>query len=159
MLGLIRGTAALSIESISRGAHRAIALEQDRGAIDTIRRSLSELGITDRIEVIAGDTFRLAPRLLSSGDTQRHWVVFVSPPYELMERKPEAITELIQHVLEVAPKESQIVVEFEAHWERTNLPEAEWDIRQYGSTCLAFARNRAPSPSATASDAPARRPL
>ncbi len=71
------GTGALSVESLSRGAYRAMLIELDRSAADTIRQSLAALNLTGRSELITGDAFRIAPRLLAAGDTSRRWIVFI----------------------------------------------------------------------------------
>jgi 16S rRNA (guanine966-N2)-methyltransferase len=136
---LFAGTGALGIEAISRGAHRCIAIDNDRKSTETIRQTAANLRIETQIEVITGDAFRLADRLFDSGDTSRPWVVFVCPPFEFWDRFQEQLVALIGLALEKSPPASQIVVELSEFADPACLPSAEWDLRKYGCSQLAFA--------------------
>jgi 16S rRNA (guanine(966)-N(2))-methyltransferase RsmD len=70
------GTGAVGIEAISRGAKRAIFLEQHSAAVVVIRANLKALGIEDRAEVRRGRATSSLGKL--GGD-----IVFIDPPYRL----------------------------------------------------------------------------
>ena len=62
---LFAGTGALAWEALSRGAQRATLIERHFPTARLIRENAASLGLTDRIDVVPGDTFvwgkRLAP--------------------------------------------------------------------------------------------------
>lgn len=70
------GTGAVGIEAISRGAKRAIFLEQSQAAVVVIRANLKSLGIEGRAEVRRG-------RATSSLGKMGADIVFLDPPYRL----------------------------------------------------------------------------
>jgi 16S rRNA (guanine966-N2)-methyltransferase len=70
------GTGAVGIEAISRGAKRAIFLEQHAAAVVVIRTNLKALGIENRAEVRRGRATSSLGKL--GGD-----IVFIDPPYRL----------------------------------------------------------------------------
>ena len=72
---LYAGTGAVAIEALSRGAAKAILIEQNRTAIQVIRENLRSLGIEDRALVRQGRAVAAFGGL--SAD-----IVFVDPPYE-----------------------------------------------------------------------------
>lgn len=132
---LFAGTGALGLESLSRGAARAVFCERHFPTADLIRRNLAELGAADRAEVVACDTFLHVKRLRRDGgtfDAARPWVVFCSPPYAFYsERQAEMIT-LIEDVLTLSPVGSLLVVETDEAFDFGLLPNPEaWRIRKY----------------------------
>jgi 16S rRNA (guanine966-N2)-methyltransferase len=70
------GTGSVGIEAISRGARRAIFLEQNSAAVVVIRANLKSLGIEGRAEVRRGRATSSLGKL--GGD-----IVFIDPPYRL----------------------------------------------------------------------------
>ncbi|MGN6595819.1 16S rRNA (guanine(966)-N(2))-methyltransferase RsmD [Sphingopyxis terrae] len=58
---LFAGSGALGIEALSRGAAHCLFGEQDREAIDALRKNLAALGATARAEVRAGSVLALGP--------------------------------------------------------------------------------------------------
>lgn len=75
MLDVFAGTGALAIEALSRGAHRAVCIEMERRALETLRQNVRELELEPKIRVI-GDDFRKALARLRVFDG-----VFIDPPY------------------------------------------------------------------------------
>ena len=76
---LFSGTGALAFESISRGASKAVAVEQSRHAVGFIRKTAEQLDISDRFQVLQGNAFRLSSELLGPPD-RGHAVDRVSEP-------------------------------------------------------------------------------
>ena len=58
---LFAGSGALGIEALSRGAAQCLFGEQDRDAIDALRKNLAALGAAGRAEVRAGSVLALGP--------------------------------------------------------------------------------------------------
>jgi 16S rRNA (guanine966-N2)-methyltransferase len=58
VLDLFSGTGNLSIEALSRGATRVVAVEMNRKSVDIIRKNLALLEIADEIEVHSQDVFK-----------------------------------------------------------------------------------------------------
>jgi 16S rRNA (guanine966-N2)-methyltransferase len=73
---LYAGTGAVGIEALSRGASRAIFIEESREAVGVIRANLASLGVTARAQV------RLA-RVRSALPSLQADIVFLDPPYAL----------------------------------------------------------------------------
>lgn len=79
VLDLFAGTGALGIEALSRGAARAIFVEQDQGMLKVLRRNLDDLGLAARATVVASDVGRaLAGTLRGAGPVD---LALVDPPY------------------------------------------------------------------------------
>jgi 16S rRNA (guanine966-N2)-methyltransferase len=68
------GSGAVGIEALSRGATRAVFLEQNRRAVAVIRENLRSLGIEDRALVVPG---RAAANLARC----HAGIAFLDPPY------------------------------------------------------------------------------
>ena len=73
---LYAGTGAVGIEALSRGAARAIFVEQKHAAVKAIRENLRSLGIETRAEVRQGRATGTILHLEAD-------IVFLDPPYAL----------------------------------------------------------------------------
>jgi 16S rRNA (guanine966-N2)-methyltransferase len=79
-LELFAGSGVFSFEAISRGAASAVAIEQDRKAVETINRLASEWDVP--VTAIAADVFAGIPRLaVKGGGGAKFDVVYADPPY------------------------------------------------------------------------------
>jgi 16S rRNA (guanine966-N2)-methyltransferase len=72
---LFCGSGAVGIEALSRGAAHCTFVERDRAALATLRRNLRQLGLIDRVTVLAGDGVALAAGLQVD-------LVLADPPYD-----------------------------------------------------------------------------
>jgi 16S rRNA (guanine966-N2)-methyltransferase len=72
---LFAGSGALGIEALSRGASEATFVDQDRGAVATIRENLATLGLAGAAKVVCDDV----PRWIAQADPAD--LVLVDPPY------------------------------------------------------------------------------
>jgi 16S rRNA (guanine(966)-N(2))-methyltransferase RsmD len=81
------GTGAVGIEALSRGAARAIFVEQNRAALAVIRANLRSLELEDRAQVLQGRAAAVLRAIRAD-------IVFLDPPYR-MEREYEAAMELL----------------------------------------------------------------
>ena len=76
-LDLFAGTGSVGIEALSRGASRAVFVENDRQAVRAIRENLAQTGLGDRAEVLPLDVLAAAGKLKG----QKFNLIFLDPPY------------------------------------------------------------------------------
>jgi 16S rRNA (guanine(966)-N(2))-methyltransferase RsmD len=77
VLDLYAGTGALSLEALSRGCARAVCVEADRRAVESLRRNAEACGFAGRVEI------RREPVAEALGRLPREAfdLAFVDPPY------------------------------------------------------------------------------
>lgn len=82
VLDLYAGSGALGLEALSRGAERALFVERDHRALDTLRANVDALGLAaEQARVRAGDAVRVARDAADGADP--YDLVFLDPPYRL----------------------------------------------------------------------------
>jgi len=81
---LYAGTGAVGIEALSRGAARAIFVEQKHAAVRVIRENLKTLGLDTRAEVRHGR----AAAMIAIVEAD---IVFLDPPYEIAKEYASAL--------------------------------------------------------------------
>jgi 16S rRNA (guanine966-N2)-methyltransferase len=79
VLDLFAGSGAFGIEALSRGAARAVFVEQDRTILRALRTNLERCRLTGSAEVVRGDAMRHLERFMRGGKTFD--IVFADPPY------------------------------------------------------------------------------
>ncbi len=140
-LDLFAGTGGVGIEALSRGAARAVFVEQGRRAIETIRRNLRETNLAARAEVRQADVFAY----LKHAPAEPFDFIYIAPPqYQGLWLKtlqaldaPAWLAAGGQVIVQIFPKE---LTPFE-------LPHlAVSDQRRYGSTLVLFLTHRAGAP-------------
>lgn len=114
-LDLFAGSGALGIEALSRGIEKAIFVDQQSKAIQTIYANVELLGIEDKVEVFRTDAFRA---LKAAGKRDLIFdLVFLDPPYEKISY--EKLLEALQ-TYGLVKDETIIVCE---HERRQTLPD------------------------------------
>jgi 16S rRNA (guanine(966)-N(2))-methyltransferase RsmD len=108
------GTGAVGIEALSRGADRAIFIEQSRAATMVIRENLKTLGIEARARVLNGRVAALLKKVQVD-------IVFLDPPYALEREYGSALAALAEN-----PPQLAIV----QHDVRLKLDEAYGSLRR-----------------------------
>ena len=146
VIDLFAGTGALGFEAISRGSAAAVLLERHFPTAKNIRRHAELLGVAERVEVEAADTFvwvrRLVEGLLTGPDGRprdllarlvtRPWLVFCSPPYSLYVERTDDLLTMLQQLLDQAPPGSLFVVESDERFDPQLLPDPDqWQLRFY----------------------------
>lgn len=129
VLDLFAGTGALGLEALSRGAQRAVFVDDGRVAGKLLRENITTLGAKDRARVISRD----ATRIPAAGDTTAT-LVFLDPPYG---------TDLGARALSAALAAGWVAPDALIVWE-DNGPQcapkgwAVQETRRYGDTTVTF---------------------
>lgn len=80
VLDLFTGSGAYALESISRGAKHAIAVDHDFDAVKTARKNIKLFDEPEKMVVIKSDYRSFLENLIGNP----YDIVFLDPPYELM---------------------------------------------------------------------------
>ncbi len=70
------GSGAVGIEALSRGASKAIFIEDRRAAVEVIRENIESLGLQPRAEIVTAKVKSALPRFAPD-------IAFLDPPYDL----------------------------------------------------------------------------
>jgi len=81
VLDCFAGTGSMGLECLSRGAAKAIFVEQGRGALEMLRKNIEEMGVGARAVVLEMDAYECAKQ----PEVRDLTVAFVDPPYVHME--------------------------------------------------------------------------
>ena len=76
-LDLFSGSGAIRIEAISRGAAKAIFVENDREALNCIRMNIQKTKFENRSKIIAKDVIHALKGLVN----EKFHIIFMDPPY------------------------------------------------------------------------------
>lgn len=76
VLDLFAGTGQLGIEALSRGARRAVFVDQQKAAADLVRENLRRTRLEDRAQVVQGAYESYLSRCREKFD-----LIFLDPPY------------------------------------------------------------------------------
>ena len=140
VLDLYAGTGALGIEALSRGASRAVFVENARAALVVLRKNIESLGLERAGKVVPLPVERALPSLRDAGPFD---LILLDPPYALL---GEAATVLGALGGGLASASAQIVLE---HASRDAAPEPpsleRAETRIYGDTAISLYALRAPS--------------
>lgn len=134
VLDLFAGSGALGIEAVSRGAISATLVDQDRGALAAMRRTVEDLHL-EQVRVQG----REVRAYLAVGGTE-HDLVFVDPPYNLGEEPVTAV--LSAMTAGWLAHDALVVVERSARTGEPGWPHGlvpDW-TRTYGETAIWVAR-------------------
>ena len=85
---LYAGTGAVGIEALSRGASRAIFVENNRAPVNVIRENLRALGLEKRAVVRQGRVLTILPKIEAD-------IFFLDPPYALEKEYGLALNSIV----------------------------------------------------------------
>ena len=130
-LDLFAGTGGIGIEALSRGAARAVFVDDARKSLEAVRHNIEQAGFSDRAQVIAAKAEAFVRKTEDRFD-----VVFLDPPYTT---EIEPLLELIAGTDLLAP-DGVIVAE---HFKKQRSPQGAGPLTLsreavYGDTVLAF---------------------
>ena len=130
---LYAGSGAFALESLSRGARRAVAVERDRAALAIIRANAETCRLP--LEIVQADVSKFVALAPSPAPD----LVFADPPYEL----PAAeLREVLTTLLGQMPDhEVLLVIERSARDRESAIPDGctDIDIRKHGETAVTYA--------------------
>ena len=135
VLDLFAGTGALGIEALSRGAQRAVFIDNASRPLTVLRKNLHNFGLLTQNQVICWD---ISKNLNCLKPFQNQFdLVFIDPPYH-KNLVAVALSNLVR-VQCLAPG-ATIVAEHERHLEITSpdVSLSVTDRRRYGQTALTF---------------------
>lgn len=134
ILDLFAGTGALGIEALSRGARRAVFVDRDRQALNTLRRNIERCGLTSCSRIHNWD---IQKNLNCLQPIRRPFdLVFLDPPYQ-----QNLITSALSHLIQLQALTPSAIVVAEHAAKEIILPPhglTVTDQRTYGRTALTF---------------------
>jgi len=134
VLDLFAGTGALGLESLSRGAARAVFVDSSRESIALLRQNIGLLGIGNEASVLLRDVLR--PGALA-GLPGPFDIVFADPPY-----KADALSRTLKNLADSGCLASgaTVVAEHSALIEPPSPPSSLVlsDRRKYGKSIVSF---------------------
>lgn len=137
VLDLFAGSGALGLESISRGAAKAIFCEHDRNAANIVQRNIEKTKFEQKSLLIRND-FEVALKQLKQDDVKLD-IIFLDPPY-----KTNLIVKSLLKIsdLRLLNDDGIIVLETDeperVQEEIKDLSIKAFDIRKYGRVSLIF---------------------
>lgn len=136
-LDLYAGTGGLGIEAWSRGVHKVILVDKEKGSVDVIRHNLQAAGALNSAEIYRNDAERAVKALAKRG--LKFSLVFLDPPYRLT-HMDELMGELAEK--KMLEPDAFVVVEHDA---KVHYPEAFLGFRRlrealYGDTAVSIYR-------------------
>ncbi len=135
VLDLYAGSGAVGLEALSRGAARAVLVEADRNAAETLQRNVTA------VDLPGGDVRRRPVEAVLAGAGEPFDFVFADPPYELGDDEvAEMLAALVAHGW--LAESAMVVVE-----RSSRSAEPAWPAgialvtqRRYGDGCLWYGR-------------------
>jgi 16S rRNA (guanine966-N2)-methyltransferase len=126
-MDIYAGTGAVGIEALSRGARRAIFIENNRAAVEVIRENLAALGLQSRAEVFTSKAATVLERVHAD-------IAFLDPPYEVSKEYEASMTAL---------DHAETALAIVQHSSRFTPQEQYGSLRRYreikqGDNCLSF---------------------
>lgn len=133
VLDLFAGTGSVGIEALSRGAQRAVFVDNHSKAIATIRSNLQRTGLEKAASIVQADAFAYLKR-----EPQAFDLIYIAPPqYQGLWSK--ALLALESYPGWLDPQGMVVVQIFPKEWTTLVLTTLELvDQRRYGSTLLCF---------------------
>jgi 16S rRNA (guanine966-N2)-methyltransferase len=124
VLDLFAGSGAMGIEALSRGAARAVFVEDDAEAARTINANLDKLGMT------GAQVLRESVERFLAQETRAFDLIFCDPPYAETERFVPA---LARHAPRLLADDGLLVLETSSRAAEPELPLETRTSRRYGS--------------------------
>ena len=130
-LDLFAGSGALGIESISRGAEKAVFIDKSRDSVKLLNKNLAHVGADPKTYEVYNVDFEFALKKLAN---RRFDVIFADPPYAAgLEKK---IIDLVDRY-GVLAEDGVLVIEHDSDNRFDTSPFVS-DCRECGNTTLSF---------------------
>ena len=139
VLDLFSGSGALGLESISRGAAKAVMCDKDYSAFKIIKQNVEKAKAIDKTELINSDYLKALKKLAEK--KYKFDIVFLDPPYKT-DFASVAAHELI--TLELLSEDGIIVIETDERGKVINEIDNNildiYDEKKYGRVYLLFVK-------------------
>lgn len=133
-LDLFAGTGSVGIEALSRGAERAVFVENARLAIKVIEENLQSTGLADQAEIVKADV----RDYLRAPAREPFEIIYIAPP-QYKGLWLETLTLLDEHIDHLAPDGLCIIQIDPLERQAVTLSALRpYDERRYGNTLLWF---------------------
>ncbi len=135
-LDLFSGSGAIGIESLSRGAKRAVFVENNKQALACIESNLQKTRLKENSQIYPIDV--LSALKLLGQNKEKFDIIFMDPPYKLT-----FIAEVLQKIIDydLLADEGYIILERSSN---TTIPNAKnlvlWKEKRYKTTTINFFR-------------------
>lgn len=143
VLDLYAGSGALGIEALSRGAGKAVLVEQAPKALEAMRRNLESTGLAARATVVRGDVARFCRAPAAAGARGPFDLVLVDAPYR---EPPEALFAALEDLRAAGALHDDALVVIERDRRGQDPEPPAWLARErsrtYGDTVLRYFRVR-----------------
>jgi 16S rRNA (guanine966-N2)-methyltransferase len=130
------GTGSMGLESISRGAKRALFFEADRSALIRLKKNIASLKVEASATVIPGDLFRYFEK--APAPAEKASVIFLDPPYRFIQENAEQLRVLAANLANHLAPNGQIIFRHDANDTLSLPPLIRVDSRTYGQMTLEF---------------------
>lgn len=133
------GTGSMGLESLSRGAAKAVFFERDRSALQLLKSNIQALKVVDRSLVLSGDIFKA----FSTGSigSARAGVMFLDPPYRFLVEQPEQLRQLVEQAVDGHLEPDATIVFRHDGKDSLELPKlTRYDLREYGQMTIELLR-------------------
>ncbi|MFH1837606.1 MAG: 16S rRNA (guanine(966)-N(2))-methyltransferase RsmD [Candidatus Omnitrophota bacterium] len=139
VLDIFAGSGAYGLEALSRGAERAIFVENDKECVDTIKKNIDLLDLNKYSEIMDMDAFRALGSIGESAD--RFDLVFADPPYNKNLAKK---TLIIVNQYDILRPVSFFILE---HHKDENIPGSEGNVslfrqKSYGEIVISIFKKK-----------------
>ncbi|MDR2457184.1 MAG: 16S rRNA (guanine(966)-N(2))-methyltransferase RsmD [Clostridiales Family XIII bacterium] len=128
---LFSGTGAIGIEALSRGAEEVYFIDNNKEAINLIKRNTIKLNEETKYQIINGDWSRIKSFKKNSID-----IIYIDPPYEKLNYH-KVIKKIL--ALEILKVDSHIIIERDRDVFLEKILSIE-KTRKYGKTFIDFCK-------------------
>lgn len=137
VLDMFSGSGSLGIESLSRGAEKAVFFDSNRACCDIIKQNLLHAKLIDKSSVICADVFN--EKAMSKADCDKFNIIFLDPPYG-----KGYIVKAINLLTDLSALSEDVLVIAE-HRSDEEIPETIRELiltkrKKYGITMVSFYR-------------------
>jgi 16S rRNA (guanine966-N2)-methyltransferase len=134
------GTGSMGLESLSRGAKRAVFFEADRSALTRLKKNIASLKVEASSTVVPSDLFKYFQATPKPAEPAR--IIFLDPPYRFLNEQPERLQQLAEKLRDHVTPDGLIVFRHAAA-DQLTLPALERaDVRTYGGMEIELLRRR-----------------
>jgi len=131
------GTGSMGLESLSRGAERAVFFEFDPGSAALLRRNIETLGLASRSRIVTADIFTWADS--TPLPTRPVDILFFDPPYRFLTERPDDLQTLAEKIVSALLSPTGRIIFRHDRRDVLEFPMLRRvDLRDYGSMRVEF---------------------